>query len=145
MAANYIDSFDPTAGALTYQFVNQTSTVSTSSSTYATTGLTLTVLETGSYMVLTSAYMTNSGGVGLDREGVVSVFVDGVASTSSTSGAGCLLSGVSLANNGFDATVGNLTVLPLTAGNVLDLRFAKLSGGDGLTITNRSMIIIKVA
>lgn len=143
--SQYVSSFDPIASGLTYQFIQLSSSISTSSTTYSTTGLELTVLETGTYMVLTNAYMKNSGGVGLDREGTVDLFVAGVQATGTESGAGCILSGVSLANNGFDATVGNMTVIPLTAGQLLQLRYKKISGGDSIYLTSRSLIIIKVA
>lgn len=144
MAANYLFGNDPIASSLTYQSVSAVSTPSTSSTAWASGGLSLTVLETGTYLALYSGGMfveANGNAHGQARLTLGGSVLTG--STMSTRNVVSLLLGL-IGNSNIDAGGSNI-ILPFTAsaGQVLALQFSSQNGT--VTLNNRNLTIIKVA
>lgn len=140
----YTESSDPTASSLIYQSATVTTTVSTSSTTWSSGALSLTVLETGTYLAFYSGGMfVEANG---NAHGQARLALDGSAltgSTMSTRNVVSLLLGL-IGNSNIDAGGSNI-ILPFTAssGQVLALQFSSQNGT--VTLNNRNLTIIKVA
>lgn len=140
----YTESSDPTASSLVYQSATVTTTASTSSSSWSSGALSLTILETGTYLAFYSGGMfVEAGG---NAHGQARLALDGVVltgSTMSTRNVVALLLGL-IGTTNIDAGGSNI-ILPFTAsvGQVLALQFSSQSGT--VTLNNRNLTIIKVA
>jgi len=142
--SSYIHSSDPTASALVYQSVSSTSTVSTSSSTWISGGLSLTVLETGTYLALYSGGMSvEAGGNGHGQVRLTLAGTPITAATMSTRTTVGLVLGL-IGTTNIDAGGSNI-IIPIvaSAGQSIALQVSSQSGTT--TLNTRTLTIIKVA
>lgn len=142
--SRYLSGGSPVASALVYQFVNGSAQITTSSATFVTTSLSITVLQTGTYKIDSNASVRIGNSGSLTKTGETGIFVNGTQVPNTTSRAGTGLAGISLATNSFDGNCTSFVVTALTAGDVVDLRYRLTSGSTAFEMTDRQLMITKV-
>lgn len=142
--SRYIGSYSPTASALTYQAISTTTTVTSTSSTFAVmSGSSLTVLQTGTYKVEACCNLSVNAS-GTSNKAETEIFIDGVAQPNTRQQIGTEFSGLSLASVGWNLTTSAFFIVNLQAGNVVDFRFRRSNGSATITAAARSLMITRV-
>lgn len=144
MASNYLDGSDSVASALTYQQVQDSSSITTTSGTFSTmTTMSITALETGTYTIDAGADISiNASGVSNKAE--VALFNGATVIPQTTFGVGVNASGLSLASIGFSLSAISHATIQVTAGDVISFRFRRSSGSATVTATSRYLRLLKV-
>lgn len=143
--SKYIGSYSPTASRLVYQSVTSTDNPSSSSATWVASGTSLTILETGTYLVIYSGGILADGAG--STVGQVRLTLNGTEIANSLKQTECstvmllgLIGGNSVGEGGSNI------VLPVTftAGDVLTVQFRRSTGSGSVNLRNRTLSVIKV-
>lgn len=143
--SKYIGGYSPTASSLVYQYIENASSQTTTSGTFSNlTGVSLTVLQTGTYRVDSMVNLSINAS-GIDNRAETQVFVNGTGLPITLQQSGTRLSGVSLASLGWHMSANMTSVVNLSAGDVIEVRFRRVSGSATVTATNRNLMIMRIA
>lgn len=144
MASAYLGGSDSVASALTYQQVQDSSAITTTSTTFSTmTTMSITALETGTYTIDAGVNISINA-IGVTNEAEVAIFQGATAVPNTTVRAGVNASGISLASIGFSIPCSTNATIQVTAGDVISFRFRRSSGSATVTATSRYLRLLKV-
>src|SRR5690606_35293945 len=128
MAANYLSGLDPTASSLTYQQVQASASITSTSGTFATmSSMSITVHETGRYTIDAGVDISmNASAVSTEAE--VALFNNGSVIPNTTFKARVIAPGISLSSIGFSIPSVSHAPIDLTVGDTVTFRFRRSSG-----------------
>lgn len=143
--SRYIGGHSSISTGLVYQYIESTSPQTTTSGTFANlTGVSLTVLQTGTYRIESTVRLSINAS-GIDNRAETQVFVNNSGLPITVQQLGTSLSGVSLASLGWNMPSSMSAVVNLNAGDVIDVRFRRVSGSATVTAANRNLMIMRIA
>jgi len=128
------------AQLLNYQYV-EIATPVTATTAWTTTGISITIVETGAYKIQSSSEATIPGGLA-NSSFETGLFINNVLVTNSERLAGVNLLGI-LGTIGASFAMNNMTVRQLSTNDVVDLRIRTISGSNP-TINARNIMTLKV-
>lgn len=143
--SKYLGGHSSVSTGLVYQYIESTSSQTTTSGTFSNlTGVSLTVLQTGTYKI-ESVVALSINASGIDNRAETQVFVNGTGLPITLQQLGTTLSGVSLASLGWRMASSMSAVVNLNAGDVIEVRFRRVSGSATVTATNRNLMCTRIA
>lgn len=143
--SKYIGSYSPTASNLVYQSVTSTDHPSSSSTTWEASGTSLTILETGTYLVLYSGGILADGAG--STTGQVRLTVDGTEVPNSVKQTECstvMVLGLIGGNSAGEGASNIILPVVFTAGQVLTVQFRRSNGSGSVNLRTRTLSIVKV-
>ena len=128
------------AQLLNYQYVELATPV-TATTAWTSTGISITIVETGAYKIQSSSEATIPGGLA-NSSFETGLFINNVLVTNSERLAGVNLLGI-LGTIGASFAMNNMTVRQLSTNDVVDLRIRTIAGSNP-TINARNIMTLKV-
>lgn len=132
------------AGALNYQFVSASATITTTSTAFVATGIQITILESGTYWLVGSVVGRIETGNQLDKRFESALFSNGTQLTNTVGKNGAQLTGVSLAQNATIGTIVSIGVFNLNAGDIIQLGVRRSAGNSTVNFDDRTLMSVKV-